>query len=198
MSCSYLINASRGSVVDLEALADALREGHVAGAAVDVYPTEPEKNSNGFCTGWHNVNLCSWKSLDLPGIKYQTCPAGCSMHTDLSVHLHLSIAAQCHQFSAILIQHDKQILVCCCIPAVEKLNETYACMCAELQGLRNVILTPHIGGSTEEAQAAIGQEVATALIKFVNQGSTAGAVNFPQVHIIIAYVPSPESNQYRL
>ncbi len=51
MGCSYLINASRGSVVDLAALADALREGHVAGAAVDVYPTEPEKNSDGFTTG---------------------------------------------------------------------------------------------------------------------------------------------------
>ncbi len=50
--CSYLLNASRGSVVDLPALADALRSGHVAGAAVDVYPTEPEKNSGGFVTGW--------------------------------------------------------------------------------------------------------------------------------------------------
>ncbi len=45
----------------------------------------------------------------------------------------------------------------------------------------NVILTPHVGGSTEEAQAAIGREVATALIKYVNTGTTAGAVNFPQV-----------------
>ncbi len=55
-------------------------------------------------------------------------------------------------------------------------------MCsAELQGLANVILTPHIGGSTEEAQAAIGREVATSLIKYVNRGTTTGAVNFPQV-----------------
>ncbi|BDA50267.1 D-3-phosphoglycerate dehydrogenase [Coccomyxa sp. Obi] len=98
---SYLINASRGSVVDLAALADALREGRIAGAAVDVYPTEPEKNSSAFTT--------------------------------------------------------------------------------ELQGLANVILTPHIGGSTEEAQAAIGREVATSLIKYVNRGTTTGAVNFPQL-----------------
>jgi D-3-phosphoglycerate dehydrogenase len=46
-----LINASRGSVVDLAALADALRCGHIAGSAVDVYPSEPEKNSEGFVTG---------------------------------------------------------------------------------------------------------------------------------------------------
>ena len=48
---SYLINASRGSVVDLGALAQALRSGHVAGAAVDVYPFEPEGNGGGFVTG---------------------------------------------------------------------------------------------------------------------------------------------------
>jgi len=98
---SYLINASRGTVVDIEALADALKSGHVAGAAIDVYPQEPEKNSDGF------------KS--------------------------------------------------------------------PLLGLPNVIVTPHIGGSTAEAQEAIGREVGDALIKFVNGGVTTGAVNFPHV-----------------
>ena len=46
-----------------------------------------------------------------------------------------------------------------------------------------MILTPHIGGSTEEAQEAIGKEVSTALVKFVNSGATTGAVNFPQVEL---------------
>ncbi len=96
---SYLINASRGTVVDIEALADAVRSGHIAGAAVDVYPEEPETNSDGFVTA--------------------------------------------------------------------------------LQGLPNVLLTPHIGGSTEEAQAAIGREVAISLLRYIEQGTTTGAVNFP-------------------
>lgn len=100
---AYLLNASRGTVVVIPALADALRRGHLGGAAVDVYPDEPEVNSDGFVT--------------------------------------------------------------------------------ELQGLPNVILTPHIGGSTAEAQAAIGREVATSLIKFALQGTTAGAVNFPRVEM---------------
>jgi D-3-phosphoglycerate dehydrogenase len=103
---SYLLNASRGTVVVIDALAEALRSGHLAGAAVDVYPEEPEGNSDGFVSA--------------------------------------------------------------------------------LQNLPNVILTPHVGGSTVEAQAAIGREVAGTLIKFLKQGSTAGAVNFPQAEIPLA------------
>jgi D-3-phosphoglycerate dehydrogenase / 2-oxoglutarate reductase len=98
-----LINASRGTVVDIPALAAALRSGYLSGAAVDVYPQEPETNSEAFRT--------------------------------------------------------------------------------ELQGLSNVILTPHIGGSTEEAQEAIGREVATSLVKFVRAGATTASVNFPQVEM---------------
>jgi D-3-phosphoglycerate dehydrogenase len=101
---SYLLNASRGTVVVIPALADALKSGHLAGAAVDVYPEEPEANSS-------------------DGFK------------------------------------------------------------SALQGLPNVILTPHIGGSTSEAQANIGREVATALTKFINSGATTGAVNFPQIEL---------------
>ena len=98
-----LLNASRGTVVDIDALAAAIKSGHIGGAAVDVYPSEPEKNSDGF---------------DSP-----------------------------------------------------------------LRNLANVILTPHIGGSTEEAQEAIGKEVSTALIKFVNSGATTASVNFPQIEL---------------
>jgi len=98
-----LLNASRGSVVDLVALADAIRGGHVGGAAVDVYPEEPESNSDGFGS--------------------------------------------------------------------------------VLRALPNVVLTPHIGGSTEEAQEAIGREVAASLIKFVNTGASTGAVNFPNIEL---------------
>lgn len=54
---------------------------------------------------------------------------------------------------------------------------------SELQGLSNVILTPHIGGSTEEAQEAIGREVTEAFIRFTKVGSTSGAVNFPKVDL---------------
>jgi D-3-phosphoglycerate dehydrogenase len=98
-----LLNASRGSVVVIDALADAIRRGHLGGAAIDVYPEEPEGNSDGFAS--------------------------------------------------------------------------------PLRGLPNVILTPHIGGSTEEAQEAIGREVSAALIKYVNTGATTGAVNFPLVEL---------------
>lgn len=96
-----LINASRGTVVDIDALADALSTGHLGGAAVDVFPSEPAKNGPGF-----ESPLC---------------------------------------------------------------------------GLENVILTPHIGGSTAEAQKNIGLEVASALIRYVNQGCTVGSVNFPNL-----------------
>ena len=98
-----LLNASRGSVVVIDALADAIRRGHLGGAAIDVYPEEPEGNSDGFAS--------------------------------------------------------------------------------PLRGLPNVILTPHIGGSTEEAQEAIGREVSAALIKYINTGATTGAVNFPHVEL---------------
>jgi len=100
---SYLINASRGTVVDIEALVKQLKTAHLAGAAIDVYPEEPEINTDGFIT--------------------------------------------------------------------------------ELQGLTNVILTPHIGGATEEAQSHIGEEVPAALIRTVNTGSTIGSVNFPSVDL---------------
>lgn len=54
---------------------------------------------------------------------------------------------------------------------------------SNLQGLPNVILTPHIGGSTEEAQYAIGCEVADKIIKIINSGSTLTAVNFPSIDL---------------
>jgi D-3-phosphoglycerate dehydrogenase len=98
---AYLLNASRGTVVDIAALAESLRTGHLSGAAIDVFPDEPEKNSDGFVS--------------------------------------------------------------------------------PLQGLSNVVMTPHIGGSTAEAQEAIGREVATAVIKFINAGVTTGTVNFPSI-----------------
>jgi D-3-phosphoglycerate dehydrogenase len=61
-----------------------------------------------------------------------------------------------------------------------------------LRGLANVIITPHIGGSTAEAQEAIGREVGNALTHFVNAGVTTGAVNFPQIDA----VPTP--NKHRI
>jgi D-3-phosphoglycerate dehydrogenase len=100
---SILINNARGTLVDLEAAAAALRSGHLLGAAVDVFPEEPARNGEPFTT--------------------------------------------------------------------------------PLQGLPNVILTPHIGGSTAEAQSRIGQEVARKLIDFSDTGATMGAVNFPQVQL---------------
>lgn len=100
---AYFINNARGTVYDPEALARALRNKHLAGAAVDVFPLEPKANSDRFVS--------------------------------------------------------------------------------PLQNLDNVILTPHIGGSTEEAQERIGAEVARKLVEYSDVGSTQGAVNFPQVQL---------------
>jgi D-3-phosphoglycerate dehydrogenase len=107
---SYLINNARGYVVDIPAVIEGLKSGHLAGAAIDVFPKEPAGNGKFF-----DSQLNHWAS--------------------------------------------------------------------ELQTLPNVILTPHIGGSTEEAQTMIGAEVATALIRYVNFGSSLGAVNFPEVNL---------------
>jgi D-3-phosphoglycerate dehydrogenase len=107
---SYLINNSRGKVVDIPALVDALKSGHLAGAAIDVFPSEPGTNGAPF-----DDQLNSWAST--------------------------------------------------------------------LRSLPNVILTPHIGGSTEEAQRMIGEEVSSALARYLNYGSTLGAVNFPEVDL---------------
>ena len=109
---AYLLNLSRGSVVDVAALGRALRSGRLAGAAADVFPSEPDGNTDDFAS--------------------------------------------------------------------------------ELRGIPNVILTPHVGGSTEEAQEAIGREVAGALVKFVNTGATTGSVNFPHVE------PPPLRGRHRL
>ncbi|MCR9221801.1 MAG: phosphoglycerate dehydrogenase [Alphaproteobacteria bacterium] len=100
---AYLINNARGTVVDIDALADALKSGHLAGAAIDVFPKEPGANT-----------------------------------------------------------------------------ETFE---SPLRGLDNVILTPHVGGSTEEAQERIGEEVARKIVEYSDVGSTVGAVNFPQVQL---------------
>jgi D-3-phosphoglycerate dehydrogenase len=95
-----LINASRGTVVDVDALAAELRKGHLAGAAIDVFPEEPELSDT---SGFHSP----------------------------------------------------------------------------LQRLPNVVLTPHIGGSTLEAQENIGREVAASLLKYAESGASTGSVNFP-------------------
>jgi D-3-phosphoglycerate dehydrogenase len=98
---SVLINASRGTVVDIEALALALRQKKLLGAAIDVFPLEPQSNNDSF---------------ESP-----------------------------------------------------------------LRGLDNVILTPHIGGSTLEAQENIGIEVAEKMIKYSDNGTSTSSVNFPEV-----------------
>ncbi|CAI4060332.1 phosphoglycerate dehydrogenase SER3 SKDI_05G1590 [Saccharomyces kudriavzevii IFO 1802] len=106
---AYVINASRGTVVDIPSLIQAMKANKIAGAALDVYPHEPAKNGEGS----FNDDLNSWTS--------------------------------------------------------------------ELVSLPNIILTPHIGGSTEEAQSSIGVEVASALSKYINEGNSVGSVNFPEV-----------------
>jgi D-3-phosphoglycerate dehydrogenase len=98
---SHLINASRGTVVDIEALAQALKQKKLLGAAIDVFPVEPRSNKDEFQS--------------------------------------------------------------------------------PLRGLDNVILTPHIGGSTMEAQANIGLEVAEKLVKYSDNGTSTSSVNFPEV-----------------
>jgi len=100
---SILINASRGTVVDIDALARALESQHLLGAAIDVFPVEPEGNDDKFVS--------------------------------------------------------------------------------PLQKFNNVILTPHIGGSTLEAQANIGHEVSEKLIKYSDNGTTTSSVNFPEVSV---------------
>ncbi|MCA9542742.1 MAG: phosphoglycerate dehydrogenase [Myxococcales bacterium] len=111
---AYLLNNARGDVVDVEALAAALKDGHLGGAAVDVFPREPGKNIS--------------DEFDSP-----------------------------------------------------------------LRGLPNVILTPHIGGSTVEAQINIGQSVSARLAKLMNNGSTATAVNVPHVTL-----PKLEEDAHRV
>ncbi|MGN6701605.1 MAG: NAD(P)-dependent oxidoreductase, partial [Burkholderiaceae bacterium] len=100
---SHLINASRGNVVDIDALAAALDAGRLRGAAIDVFPTEPAGNDAAFVS--------------------------------------------------------------------------------PLTRFDNVILTPHIGGSTSEAQMNIGGEVAAKLVRYSDNGSTVSAVNFPEVSL---------------
>lgn len=112
---SYLINASRGQVIDIPALVEAKKSGKLAGLALDVYPNEPGSNGDGLFVD----SLNSWTT--------------------------------------------------------------------ELVSQSNVILTPHIGGSTNEAQTAIGIEVANALTKYVREGSSVGSVNFPEVDLRTPY-----------
>lgn len=100
---SILINASRGTVVDIDALVHALETGHISGAAIDVFPVEPVANGEEFVS--------------------------------------------------------------------------------PLRAFDNVILTPHVGGSTQEAQENIGIEVAGKLAKYSDNGSTLSAVNFPEVSL---------------
>ena len=98
---ALLLNYARGEVVDLKALAEAIKDGHIGGAGIDVFPVEPEKNGDVFTT--------------------------------------------------------------------------------PLQGLPNVILTPHIGGSTEEAQQNIGEDVSIKLFQYLERGITNGSHSVPSI-----------------
>ena len=109
---SILINYARGEVVDLDALSKTIQEGQVSGAAIDVYPWEPEKNGDKF-----------------------TSP---------------------------------------------------------LQGLPNVILTPHIGGSTEEAQQNIGEDVSNKLFQYLEMGGSIGSHTVPPLSL------PPQENTHRI
>lgn len=109
---AMLINYSRGDVVDIEALAQGLKSGHLSGAAIDVFPVEPEKN-------------------------------GATFHTPLA-------------------------------------------------GLPNVILTPHIGGSTEEAQYNIGLDVTSKLLNYLERGITTGSHSIPPLNL------TPQANTHRI
>ena len=102
-SGSILVNYARGEVVDLDALAEAIKEKHIAGAAIDVFPVEPEKNGDAFTT--------------------------------------------------------------------------------PLQGLSNVLLTPHIGGSTEEAQENIGEDVSIKLYQYLERGVSNGSHTIPSLSL---------------
>ena len=98
-----LINAARGALVDIDALAEAWDSGHMSGAALDVFPNEPDSNTEEF---------------ESP-----------------------------------------------------------------LRGRPNVVLTPHIGGTTQEAQRDIGSEVSSKLMKYSLNGATLGSVNFPEASL---------------
>jgi D-3-phosphoglycerate dehydrogenase len=100
---SILVNYARGEVVDLDALAEAIKEKHIAGAAIDVFPVEPEKNGDAFTT--------------------------------------------------------------------------------PLQGLSNVLLTPHVGGSTEEAQENIGEDVSIKLYQYLERGVSNGSHTIPSLSL---------------
>jgi D-3-phosphoglycerate dehydrogenase len=102
-SGSILVNYARGEVVDLDALAQAIKEKHIAGAAIDVFPVEPEKNGDVFAS--------------------------------------------------------------------------------PLQGLSNVLLTPHIGGSTEEAQENIGEDVGIKLYQYLERGVSNGSHTIPTLSL---------------